>query len=93
MVGYWLQRLKGRGLRWLRVERKAGLAEESVDEVGPALDGAVLEGVDATIGDGAVATGGAMMASVTRPKINLPALVCNTLVTLNSTSCPMRLRL
>jgi hypothetical protein len=31
--------LKGRGLRWLRVEGKAGLAEERVDEVGSALDG------------------------------------------------------
>jgi hypothetical protein len=34
-----LQRLKGQGLWWLRVEGKAGLAEECVDEVGPALDG------------------------------------------------------
>lgn len=34
----YLQRLKGQGLWRLRVEGKAGLSEERVDEVGPALD-------------------------------------------------------
>jgi len=33
------QRLKGQGLRRLRVEGKTGLAEERVDEAGSALDG------------------------------------------------------
>lgn len=33
-----VQKLKGQGLRW-RVEGEPGLAEERVDEVGPALDG------------------------------------------------------
>ena len=35
----YLQRLKGQGLRRLRVEGEAGLSEERIDEVGSALDG------------------------------------------------------